>query len=102
MNPANLQLEGLIMACAALNRTLVEKGILTPQEIDTALRRAESRITSGDRFHDEDIRLANRDAMCFPIRMLLLANGSEDCAAAGFSELARQVGLTKQPFNDQR
>lgn len=102
MNPANLQLEGLIMACAALNRLLVEKGLLTPQEVEMALKRAESRITSGDRFQDEDIRLANRDAMCFPIRMLLLANGDEACAAAGFSELARQVGLSKQPFNDQR
>jgi triphosphoribosyl-dephospho-CoA synthetase len=102
MNPANLQLEGLIMACAAVNRLLVEKGLLTAQEVETALKRAEARITSDDRFHDEDIRLANRDAMCFPIRMLLLANGDEDCAAAGFSELARQVGLTKQPFNDQR
>ena len=102
MNPANLQLEGLIMACAALNRLMVEKGILSPYEIETALKRAESRITSDDRFQNEDIRLANRDAMCFPIRVLLLANGDEDCAAAGFSELARQVGLTKQPFNDQR
>jgi hypothetical protein len=102
MNPANLQLEGLLMACAALNRLLVEKGVVSAHEIDTALRRAEARITSEDRFRDEDIRLANRDAMCFPIRFLLLANGDEDCAAAGFSELARQVGLTKQPFNDQR
>jgi hypothetical protein len=102
MNPANLQLEGLIMACAAINRLLVEKGVLTPHEIETALKRAEARITSGDRFQGEDLKLANRDAMCFPIRLLLLANGDEDCAAAGFSELARQVGLTKQPFNDQR
>ena len=102
MNPANLQLEGLIMACASLNRLLVEKGVVYPHEIDMALRRAEARITSDDRFQDDDISLANRDAMCFPIRVLLLANGDEDCAAAGFSELARQVGLTKQPYNDQR
>lgn len=102
MNPANLQLEGLLMACAALNRLLVEKGLVSAHEIETALKRAEARITSDDRFHDAEIRLANRDAMCFPIRFLLLANGDEDCAAAGFSALARQVGLTKQPFNDQR
>ncbi len=102
MNQANLQLEGLLMACAALNRLLVEKGIATTHEIDTALRRAEARITSDDRFQDADISLANRDAMCFPIRLLLLANGEEDCAAASFGDLARQVGLTKQPFNDQR
>jgi hypothetical protein len=102
MNPANLQLEGLLMACAALNRLFVEKGILTPHEIDNALKRAEAHITSDDRFQNEDMRLANRDAMCFPIRLLLLANSDEDGAAVGFSELARQVGLTKQPFNDQR
>lgn len=102
MNQANLQLEGLLMACAALNRLLVEKGLVSAHEIDTALRRAEARITSDDRFRDEDISLANRDAMCFPIRLLRLANGDEDCAAVGFAELARQVGLTKQPFNDQR
>ena len=102
MNPANLQLEGLIMAVAAVNRLLAEKGLLTPGDIEMALKRAEARITSDDRFRNEDIRLANRDAMCFPIRVLLLANGDEDCAAAGFSELARRVGQTKQPFNDQR
>jgi hypothetical protein len=102
MNPANLQLEGLIMACAALNRLLVEKGLLTPHEIATALKGAEARITSDGRFNDAEIKLSNRDAMCFPIRVLMLANGDEDCAAAGFAALARQVGLSKQPFNDQR
>jgi len=102
MNQANLQLEGLMMAIAALNRMLVEKGLATAQDVDTALRRAEARITSDDRFQDQDIALANRDAMCFPIRLLRLANGDEDCAAVGFSELAREVGLTKRPYNDQR
>ena len=102
MNQANLQLEGLLMAVAALNRMLVEKGLATAHEIETALRRAESRITSDDRFQDEDIALANRDAMCFPIRLLRLANGDEDCAAASFGELARQVGRTKKTYNDQR
>jgi len=102
MNQANLQLEGLLMAIAALNRMLVEKGLATAQDVDTALRRAEARITSDDRFQDQDIALANRDAMCFPIRLLRLANGDEDCAAVGFSELAREVGLTKRPYNDQR
>lgn len=102
MNPANLQLEGLIMAVAALNRLFVEKGLVTPHEIEAALKRAEARITSDDRFQNEDIRLANRDAMCFPIRFLLLANGNESCAGASFGEVAREVGLTKKPFNDQR
>jgi len=102
MNQANLQLEGLLMALAALNRMLVEKGLASAHEIDTALRRAEARITSDDRFQGHELALANRDAMCFPIRLLRLANGDEDCATVGFSELAREVGLTKQGFNDQR
>lgn len=106
MNPANLQLEGLLMACAAVNRLRAERGLVPAHEIGTALKRAEVPITCDDRFFSDDSRLANRDAMCFPIRFpirfLLLARGDEDCAAAGFSALARQVGLTKQPFNDQR
>jgi hypothetical protein len=102
MNPANLQLEGLIMAVSAENRLLAERGVLTPHEIEPALKRAEARITSDDLVRNGDIRLANRDAMCFPIRVLLLANGDEDCAAAGFSEPACRVGQTNQPFNDQR
>jgi hypothetical protein len=102
MNQANLQLEGLLMAVAALNRMLVEKGLAAAHEIEAALHRAEAQITSDDRFQGEDIALANRDAMCFPIRLLRLANGDEDCAAVGFSELARQVGLSKPRYNDQR
>lgn len=102
MNQANLQLEGLMMALAALNRMLVEKGLASAREIDAALRHAEARITSDDRFQGGELALANRDAMCFPIRLLRLANGDEGCATVGFSDLARQVGLTKQGFNDQR
>jgi hypothetical protein len=102
MNPANLQIEGLLMAMASLNQLLVEKGILSSQEIALSLRKAEARITGDDRFA-EDIRLANRDAMCFPIRLLLLANEEQaGPSAMGFSELAKRVGQTKQPFNDQR
>lgn len=102
MNQANLQLEGLMMAIVGLNRMLVEKGLASAHEIEAVLRRAEARITSDERFQDEDFALANRDAMCFPIRVLRLANGDEACAAVGFSALARAVGRTKQPYNDQR
>lgn len=103
MNVANLQIEGLLMAAAAINQLLVEKGLVSAGEIDVALRKAEARITSDDRFQQQDIPLASRDAMCFPIRLLLLANGSDPgLATPGFSDLARKVGLTKQPFNDQR
>jgi len=45
---------------------------------------------------------ANRDALCFPVRVLRLANQaqSED-GVPPFSELARMVGETKRPYNDQ-
>lgn len=101
MNPANLQLEGLLMAIAELNRLMVERGLVSPTDVATALRRAEARITSDERFEEADISLASRDAMCFPIRALMLAN-SPDYQSAGFSDIARAVGLSKQPYNDQR
>ncbi len=102
MNPANLQIEGLLMAVASLNQLLVGKGIVSGDEIDVALRKAEARVTGDDRFFEE-IPLASRDAMCFPIRLLLLANKAEPGdGMPGFSALAKLVGQTKQPFNDQR
>jgi hypothetical protein len=51
----------------------------------------------------QDLSPANRDAVCFPIRLLRLANAK--MAAQGdlsFSELARDVGATKTPYGDQR
>jgi hypothetical protein len=46
MNPANLQLEGLYAAVAALMDALREKGVLSAQELETALGAAEDKITS--------------------------------------------------------
>jgi hypothetical protein len=102
MNTANLQLEGLYLVIAALNNALVSKGVLTRDEIDTALRRAEETAIGDDRVI-EDLRPASRDAIAFPARLLALANrtasGDE---ISTFSELARMVGSTKEPYNDQR
>lgn len=90
------------MAVASLNQLLVEKGVVSMDELDESLRKAEARITGDDRFIEE-IPLASRDAMCFPIRLLLLANRAEpNKKMPGFSALAKLVGQTKQPFNDQR
>jgi hypothetical protein len=41
MNVANLQLEGLVMAVASINNLLVHRGLLSIDDIDIALRRAE-------------------------------------------------------------
>jgi hypothetical protein len=101
MNVANLQLEGLLMSVAAVNDLLVEKGLLSAAEIDTALRTAEASMTADERLY-EDMSPSNRDAVCFPVRLLLAANRvRREPHPPSFSELARMVGQTKDPYNDQ-
>jgi len=101
MNVANLQLEGLLMAVAAVNNVLVRKGILSADEVDLALRRIEASLTADERLY-EDMSPANRDAVCFPVRLLLAANNArEETGIPPFFELARMVGRTKEPYNDQ-
>jgi hypothetical protein len=102
MNTANLQLEGLYLVIAALHNELVRKGVLSRDELDMALRRAEAAATSDERA-TEDLSPANRDAVAFPARLLALANrGAPSDVLPGFGELARLVGSTKAPYNDQR
>lgn len=102
MNVANLQIEGLLMAIAAINNALVHKGLLSMDEIELALARTESSLTGDERFY-EDMSPANRDAVCFPVRLLRLANMSQgEVGVMSFSELTRAVGETKQAYNDQR
>ncbi|ESY08994.1 hypothetical protein NKK48_08165 [Mesorhizobium sp. C386A] len=97
MNVANLQLEGLMMAVASINNLLVHKGLLSIDEIDTALRKAEASMTSDERTY-EDMTPANRDAICFPIRLLQIANNAQgELDIPPFSELAKMVGQTKEP-----
>ncbi|KAB2689187.1 hypothetical protein [Brucella pseudogrignonensis] len=98
MNVANLQIEGLCLAIAAVNHLLIEKGLLSATEIENALHKAEATARSDDRFV-EDLNPAHRDAVCFPIRILQVAN-SEGGPQATFSELAKRVGATKKPYND--
>ncbi|WP_095198565.1 hypothetical protein [Mesorhizobium carmichaelinearum] len=96
MNVANLQLEGLMMAVESINNLLVHKGLLSVDDIDIALRKSEANFTGDERTY-EDMPPANRDAICFPIRLLQIANNS-----LPFSEFAKMVGQTKEPYNDQR
>ena len=101
MNTANLQLQGLLLAVASINNTLVHKGLLSIDEIDLALRKAEASMTGEERLF-EDMSPANRDAICFPIRLLQLANRAQgETSVPAFSELARMVGQTKDHYNDQ-
>ncbi|MBP0440714.1 hypothetical protein [Tianweitania sediminis] len=95
MNVANLQLEGLIMAVAAVNQALVRKGLLNVDEVDAALRGVEASLLSDERLY-EDLSPSHRDAVCFPVRLLQTANaGQSETSLQPFSELARQVGRTK-------
>jgi hypothetical protein len=93
MNTANLQLEGLYAAVAALMNSLRDKGVLTAEEIDACLAEAEAVNTGGRR---KDISPSNAEAIRFPFRYLRAANG----AAAGgkprsFFDIATEIGMTK-------
>lgn len=100
MNVANLQLEGLYLAVAAVNDLLVKKGVVEREEIDLALRRAEQ-TALGD-YRSEELRPAERDAVAFAARLLAAANNTAgDEFIPPFSELARLVGQTKDKYPDQ-
>ena len=99
MNTANLQLEGLLVAMAALTRQLVDKGVLERAEVDALLATCEANVAGSDRAV-EDLSPANRDAIAFPIRLLRLAN--EEPGELDFGTLAKRVGQTKGRYNDQQ
>lgn len=93
--------EGLYLAVAAINNALVEKNLLTREEIDLALRRAEQ-TALGD-YRTEELSFSERDAMAFAPLLLALANNTvADGFTPQFLELAKMVGQTKDKFNDQQ
>lgn len=100
MNAANLQIEGLCMAQAALNRLLIAKGVVTAEEVEAALHFAEAALTGGDR-SQERLSPANRDAVVFPLRLLRIAARQAMNEPLDFADLAEQVGRTKPAYNDQ-
>ena len=101
MNTANLQLQGLYLAIAAVNNALVAKGVLTREEVDLALREAET--TSLDDYRTGDLIAPNREAMAFAARFLHIVNQT---ASGGemppFSDIAKQVAETKKPSSALR
>jgi hypothetical protein len=100
MNVANLQLEGLMMAIASINHTLVRKGVLSVAEIDTALLKAQSNMTGEDR--SSGLSLSSRDAINFPLRVLQVCNQcNPEADLPMFSEITRLVAGLKPPYNDQ-
>jgi hypothetical protein len=102
MNTANLQLEGLYLVIAAMHETMINKGLVSRQEVDDAMRAAEQTAITDNR-SIENLRPAERDALAFPARLLRMANATvADGGALSFTALARRVGSGKVPYNDQR
>jgi hypothetical protein len=101
MDASNLQIQGVCMAVAALQRLLIAKGLATAEEIDAALHFAEAAIISSDRAI-ETLPPAQRDAAAFPIRLLRCAAQQSMADPLDFSELAARVGRTKPIYNDQQ
>jgi len=92
MNTANLQLEGLYLLVASVCTSLVSKGLLSRDEMEIALRRAEESVKDDTRAQGS-LSPANRDAMVFPIRLVRMAlNGADETGLQPFSELAKMVG----------
>jgi hypothetical protein len=89
MNTANLQLEGLLLAVAAMTEALKDKGLLSQDEIEAALARAEG-VARGDPRRPEEMSASNVAAVLFPIRFLRKAN-AVGADAGAFSDLAAQV-----------
>nr|WP_246591635.1 hypothetical protein [Aminobacter anthyllidis] len=88
------------MAIATINHILVRKGVLSAEEIDIALRKAEASETAEER--SQELSSSHRDAVNFPIRLLQLANQCQpEADIPSFSALARMVGQMKEPYNDQ-
>ena len=97
MNTANLQLEGLYVAVASLMNAIRDKGLLSEEDIEGALARAEE-VALADPIRPSQLSPAHVDAICFPLRLLRLANrAGAQGQQPSFTELATQVGQMKPP-----
>lgn len=66
MNVSNLQLQGLYLVIASINNALVAKGVLTREQIASALHKAEQ-TALGDERLVEDMSPASRDAVALVV-----------------------------------
>jgi hypothetical protein len=90
MNPANLQLQGLLLALYALLDAVKQKGLLTTQELDDALATAEANALADP----QRASPASLDGMLFPIRFLRAANTASKVPET-FTTITQLVGETK-------
>ena len=96
MNTANLQLEGVYAVLVALLLALRDKAVLSDAEIDLMLTEVERDITDAKR--PAEIRTANVEAMCFPVRFLKHALRSSSQGQR--PSFAQVVALIKQPSEE--
>jgi len=87
MNTANLQMEGMLLALAAICEALKRKNMLTGSEIVEALDRAEQ----GASARALGLSDANAEAIRFPIRFLRRAL-ERDGQALDYTTIAADVG----------
>lgn len=87
MNTANLQMEGLLLALAALCEALKRRGLLTGDEITDALACAEK----GASARAPGLSDANIEAIRFPIRFLRRAMEREG-EALDYGAIAAGIG----------
>lgn len=96
MNTANLQLEGLYVVLSELLISLRDKGVFETQELELILRQTEERLAS-DPNRSSQLRDANVEAICFPVRYLRQAlQTSAEGGSQSFPELATRVGQVKR------
>ena len=90
MNTANMQLEGVYAVLAALLHALRDKAVLSDAEIDRMLADVERDIASDER--PAEVRSANVDAMCFPVRFLRTSlRASAQGQRPSFAKVAAQI-----------
>jgi hypothetical protein len=99
MNTANLQLQGLLAVCSALLRAIEQKGVLSREQIEAALHRAEADAAESAQQHD-GLSDAHVDAVRFPARYLRMAL-SDAAGARSYARVATAVGRTKDSDEDR-
>ncbi|GHE77559.1 hypothetical protein GCM10019059_40690 [Camelimonas fluminis] len=96
MNTANLQMEGVLLALAALCDTLKRQGVLNMPDLESALDRAEA----GASDRGGDLSEANREAIRFPIRFLRMALQTGE-RPLDYRSIAVEIGRMRSGVGNQ-
>lgn len=90
MNTANLQMEGMLLAFAALCEAIERKGVLNGDEIGEALGRAQK----GASARAPGLSDANLEAIRFPIRFLIRARERKG-ETLDYAAIAADIGRSR-------